>query len=471
MRATVRPGVRRPRFTLPSRRGRTGVSCLQREHSRENTRDVLAEEVVMRRIVLAVIAAIVMAGGSIFAQAGGGAPMASRSSSAGPLAQSCGTPAAQPAAGRGQQPQPIFPARAVSRQASTPCRMLGRAQRPSQSVSRRRRLGPAARREEVGIDGERDDRTGRHDLGRRSVRQSRAPAGRPAPAPAPSVNPIFQFDTSGKLLKTLWRRPVRQPAQADGRQGRLPVDGRQRQPSGLQAQSGRQGPDDARQEGGRRAGPRRVRCADRSRVAPNGDIFVGDGHTGGGTAIGNARIMKFDKNGKFLKTWGKKGMGPASSTSSTRWRSIREDGCSSATVRTTASRFSIRTASSSRSGSSSAARAACTSTSRTDTLYVADSESRDGRTNTGLFVLPQTGYGFNPGTRRGIRIGSATGRFGEILHSRSVPVSVPGRVEPGRRRHRRSRGQRIWRGLPERREEIREEIGDERRHSPSPELS
>ena len=45
-------------------------------------------------------------------------------------------------------------------------------------------------------------------------------------------------------------------------------------------------------------------------VAPNGDIFVGDGHTGGGTATGNARIMKFDKNGKFIKTWGKKGMGP-----------------------------------------------------------------------------------------------------------------------------------------------------------------
>ena len=44
---------------------------------------------------------------------------------------------------------------------------------------------------------------------------------------------------------------------------------------------------------------------------------------------------------------------------------------------------------------------------KTDTLYVADSESRDGRTNTGQFALPQTGYGFNPGIQRGIRIGSA----------------------------------------------------------------
>jgi NHL repeat len=45
-------------------------------------------------------------------------------------------------------------------------------------------------------------------------------------------------------------------------------------------------------------------------IALNGDIFVGDGHAGGGTANGNARIMKFNKDGKFLQTWGKKGMGP-----------------------------------------------------------------------------------------------------------------------------------------------------------------
>src|SRR3981081_88793 len=38
-------------------------------------------------------------------------------------------------------------------------------------------------------------------------------------------------------------------------------------------------------------------------VAPNGDIFVADGH-GGNT---NARIVKFSKDGKFIKSWGKKG--------------------------------------------------------------------------------------------------------------------------------------------------------------------
>jgi streptogramin lyase len=41
-------------------------------------------------------------------------------------------------------------------------------------------------------------------------------------------------------------------------------------------------------------------------VAPNGDIFVADGH-GGDT---NARIVKFSKDGKFIKAWGKKGNAP-----------------------------------------------------------------------------------------------------------------------------------------------------------------
>jgi len=41
-------------------------------------------------------------------------------------------------------------------------------------------------------------------------------------------------------------------------------------------------------------------------TAPNGDIFVADGH-GGET---NARIVKFSKNGKFITAWGKKGTGP-----------------------------------------------------------------------------------------------------------------------------------------------------------------
>ena len=46
-------------------------------------------------------------------------------------------------------------------------------------------------------------------------------------------------------------------------------------------------------------------------VAPNGDIFVSDGH-GPGT---NERIVKFDKTGKFIKAWGHPGTGPGAFSS------------------------------------------------------------------------------------------------------------------------------------------------------------
>jgi hypothetical protein len=48
-------------------------------------------------------------------------------------------------------------------------------------------------------------------------------------------------------------------------------------------------------------------------TAPNGDIFVGDGHSGQNAAAKPdtpARIVKFDKTGKFIKEWGKWGSGP-----------------------------------------------------------------------------------------------------------------------------------------------------------------
>jgi sugar lactone lactonase YvrE len=41
-------------------------------------------------------------------------------------------------------------------------------------------------------------------------------------------------------------------------------------------------------------------------VAPNGDIFVGDGH-GGNT---NARVVKFSADGTFIKEFGRRGTGP-----------------------------------------------------------------------------------------------------------------------------------------------------------------
>jgi sugar lactone lactonase YvrE len=42
-------------------------------------------------------------------------------------------------------------------------------------------------------------------------------------------------------------------------------------------------------------------------VAPSGDIFVAEGHSSAATA--NARVLKFDRTGKLIKEWGKKGTG------------------------------------------------------------------------------------------------------------------------------------------------------------------
>jgi sugar lactone lactonase YvrE len=43
-------------------------------------------------------------------------------------------------------------------------------------------------------------------------------------------------------------------------------------------------------------------------TAPNGDIYVAEGHSSAATA--NARILKFDRTGRLLHTYGGKGTGP-----------------------------------------------------------------------------------------------------------------------------------------------------------------
>jgi sugar lactone lactonase YvrE len=42
-------------------------------------------------------------------------------------------------------------------------------------------------------------------------------------------------------------------------------------------------------------------------TAPNGDIYVAEGHSNSPTA--NARVLKFDKSGKFIRSWGRRGNG------------------------------------------------------------------------------------------------------------------------------------------------------------------
>ena len=56
------------------------------------------------------------------------------------------------------------------------------------------------------------------------------------------------------------------------------------------------------------AGSRKLTQPTDVAIAANGDVFVSQGHTPG--ANGDARVLKFDKDGKFLAQWGGKGSEP-----------------------------------------------------------------------------------------------------------------------------------------------------------------
>jgi len=126
-------------------------------------------------------------------------------------------------------------------------------------------------------------------------------------------------------------------------------------------------------------------------VAPNGNIFVAEGHN---PATGNSRIMKFDKLGKFLKVIGKKGSGPGEfdephclamdsigrlfvgDRSNNRVQILDQDGNFLAEWKQFGRPSGM--------------------TIKDDILYVSDSESHPDRPGT---------HGYNPGCERGIRIG------------------------------------------------------------------
>jgi hypothetical protein len=124
-----------------------------------------------------------------------------------------------------------------------------------------------------------------------------------------AVDPIFQFEPSGKLVKSFGAGIFVSPhkltlddggnlwmADNGGHQVfKMTRDGRVLLTLGKKGIAG--------------SGNDEFDAPTEVAIAPNGDIFVADGHTGGGTAVGNARIVKFDKTGKFIKAWGKKGMG------------------------------------------------------------------------------------------------------------------------------------------------------------------
>ncbi len=56
------------------------------------------------------------------------------------------------------------------------------------------------------------------------------------------------------------------------------------------------------------AGSRKLNQPNEVAIGRNGDIFVAEGHTPG--PRGDARVLKFDKTGKFITSWGGKGKEP-----------------------------------------------------------------------------------------------------------------------------------------------------------------
>ena len=126
-------------------------------------------------------------------------------------------------------------------------------------------------------------------------------------------------------------------------------------------------------------------------IASNGDLFVADGH-GGNT---NARIVKFDKTGKFIKTWGKKGTAPGEFDTP---HALAFDSRGRLFV---GDRANDRIQIFDQDGKFLAewkqfGRPSGVYIDRNDTIYVSDSESRE-----------RDGYGHHPGWKRGIRVGSA----------------------------------------------------------------
>jgi sugar lactone lactonase YvrE len=142
-------------------------------------------------------------------------------------------------------------------------------------------------------------------------------------------------------------------------------------------------------------------------VAPNGDIFVSDGHS---PARGNARVIKFSKDGKFIKQWGGHGSAPGQfevphclafdskgrlfvgDRANNRVQIFDQDG-----------KFLDQW--------TQFGRPSGIFIDRNDNMYVTDSESAD-----------KDGYGHNPGWQRGMRIGSA--KDGSV--TAFIPDPAPG---------------------------------------------
>src|SRR6266850_235598 len=187
-----------------------------------------------------------------------------------------------------------------------------------------------------------------------------------AKAAADKGNDVLEFDQQGKLLRTLGKA------------------------------------------GGAGSGSVTLNMPSAVLVAPNGEIFVADGHEPGEV---HARIVKFDRNGRFIKQWGGNGSGPGQFDMP---HALAMDSRGRLFV---ADRGNNRIQIFDQEGNLLSiwpqfGRPSGVSIDQRDVLYVTDSESRNA-----------TGYGHHPGWPRGIRIGLASA--GKVTAFIPDPASAP----------------------------------------------
>ena len=163
-------------------------------------------------------------------------------------------------------------------------------------------------------------------------------------------------------------------------------------------------------------------------MAANGDIFIADGH---GTDENN-RVMKYSKDGKFIKSWGKTGYAPGE------FRTLHALAIDSRGRVFVADRSNNRIQIFDQEGKHLSTWLQFGTPSGIafddqDQIYVADSESDNVN---------------NPGWEQGIRIGDAQNRVGEVLHPGSRRQPEHGDGKRARVRHRGSSRQRVRRRAP-----------------------
>jgi|SRR5579871_167834 len=209
-------------------------------------------------------------------------------------------------------------------------------------------------------------------------------------------DPILHFDASGKLIKSFGSGLLLFPhgIAVDKDDNVWVTDGQAQNGKGFQVF--KFSPDGKvlmtlGKAGGGTDAPESFNQPNDVAIAPNGDIFVAEGHTAG---MGTARILKFNKDGKFLKQWGQRGSGsgefevPHALAFDSRGRLFVGD------------RANNRIQIFDQDGKlldqwKQFSRPSGLYIDKNDILYVTDSESTD-----------KEGYGYNPGWKRGIRIGS-----------------------------------------------------------------